>query len=66
MKTKDMAKHIGYSSDFLLNKRGFEFIEGTHYFTKENRINWKVSAMIEWVEGRNMSSKATEILALVS
>jgi len=58
LKTKDMAKHIGYSADYLLNNRGSLFTKGIHFFPKEKRIDWKVSKMVEWVEGGNLSSQA--------
>lgn len=66
LKTNDMAKLIGYSGDYLLKNRGVLFIEGVHFFPKSKRVDWKISKMIEWVEGKNISSKAKEILDLVS
>ena len=65
LKTKDMAKLIGYSSDYLLNNRDVIFFENIHYFSKSKRIDWKVSKMIEWVENQNLSDKAKNILDLV-
>jgi len=65
LKTNDMAKLIGYSSDYLLNNRDVIFFENIHYFPKSKRINWKVSKMIEWVENQNLSDKAKNILDLV-
>lgn len=66
LKTKQMAQLIGYSSDFLLNNRELVFFESEHYFTKNKRINWKVSKMIDWVENRDISTKANTILEMVS
>jgi len=66
LKTKDMAKLIGYSGDYLLKNREILFFEDVHYFSKEKRINWKISKMIEWVENQNLSDKAKEILDVVS
>ena len=66
LKTKDMAKLIGYSGDYLLKNREILFFEDIHYFSKEKRINWKTSKMIEWVENQNLSDKAKEILDVVS
>ncbi|UFH58861.1 hypothetical protein [Sulfurovum mangrovi] len=66
LKTNDMAKMIGYSKDYLLKHKGVFFFEGTHYFTKQKRTNWKVSSMIAWIENKNLSDKAKEILDLVS
>ena len=66
LKTKTMAQMIGYSPDFLLNNRELIFFEDEHYFTKDKRINWKVSKMIEWVENRDVSAQALEILEMVS
>ncbi len=66
LKTKDMAALIGYSGDYLLHNREILFFEGTHYFPKEKRIDWKVSKMIEWIENKNLSDKAKDILDLVS
>ena len=60
-----MAKLIGYSRDYLLKNREILFFEDIHYYTKEKRINWKVTKMIEWVENKNLSDKAKEILDLV-
>jgi hypothetical protein len=61
-----MAKLIGYSGDYLLKNREVLFFETVHYFPKEKRIDWKVSKMIEWVENKNISTKAKAILDLVS
>ena len=66
LKTNDMAKHIGYSGDYLLNNRNVLFFESIHYFPKPKRIDWKVSKMIEWIENKNLSDKAKEILDMVS
>lgn len=66
MKTTAMAKTLGYSSDFLLNNRGIIFFEGEHYFPQGNRINWKLSAMTDWIENRSVSNQAQEILKMVS
>jgi len=66
MKTKTMAKCLGYSADFLLNNRDIIFFEGEHYFTKDKRINWKISAMTNWIENRSVSVQAQEILKMVS
>jgi len=66
MKTKTMAKHLGYSSDFLLNNRGIIFFEGEHYFPQGNRINWKITAMTDWIENRTISIQSLEILEMVS
>lgn len=66
LKTKDMATHIGYSKDYLLKNRGVLFFQGTHFFPKGKRIDWKVSELISWVENKSMSSQAKEILDLVS
>jgi len=66
MKTTAMAKILGYSSDFLLNNREIIFFEGKHYFPQGNRINWKVSAMTAWIENKNVSNQAQEILKMVS
>ena len=61
-----MAALIGYSGDYLLQNREVLFFEGTHFFPKEKRIDWKVSKMIEWIENKNLSDKAKDILDLVS
>ena len=61
-----MAKLIGYSGDFLLKNRNIIFYENIHYFTKESRINWKVSEVVAWVENRNTTQKAKEVLDLLS
>ena len=61
-----MAEMIGYSPDFLLNNRDLLFFEGEHYFTKNRRINWKVSKVIDWVENREVSSKALQMLERIS
>ncbi len=66
LQTRSMAQLIGYSKDYLLRNRGILFFEGVHYFTKPRRTNWKVSAMIAWVEGNNLSDQAKSILDLVS
>jgi hypothetical protein len=66
VKTKLMAQILGYSSDFLLNNREIIFFEGEHYFTQNKRINWKVSAMTDWIENRTVSNQAQEILKMVS
>jgi len=66
LKTNDMAKRIGYSRDYLLKNRSILFFEDEHYFPKEKRIDWKVDKMIEWVENKNISSQAKDILDLVS
>jgi len=66
LKTKQMAQMIGYSPDFLLNNRELIFFEGEHYFTKNKRIDWKVSKVIEWVENRNVSAQVNSILEMVS
>ena len=66
MKTSHMAKVLGYSSDFLLNNREIIFFEGEHYFTQDKRINWKISAMTDWIENRTISNQANEILKMVS
>jgi len=66
MKTTQMAKNLGYSTDFLLNNRGLIFFEDEHYFTKGRRINWKIAAMEDWIENKNVSIQALEILEKVS
>ena len=67
MKTRTMAKSLGYSSDFLLNNRELIFFEGEHYFTKDRRINWKINAMTDWIENRTtVSTQVLEILQMVS
>ena len=66
LKTNDMAKLIGYSGDYLLKNRDIVFLRGVHYFPKGKRIDWKVSKVIEWVENKNLSTQAKEILDLVS
>ena len=66
LKTNDMAKLIGYSGDYLLKNREVLFFEGTHYFPKEKRIDWKIAPMVEWVENKNISAQAKTILDLVS
>lgn len=65
LKTNDMAKLIGYSGDYLLKNREVIFIQGVHYFPKDKRIDWKVSKILEWVENKNISLQAKEILNLV-
>ena len=66
LKTKKMAEILGYSSDFLLNNRGLIFFEILHYFTKDKRINWKIAAMTDWIENKNVSIQALKILEKVS
>jgi len=66
LKTNNMAILIGYSRDYLLNNREILFFKDLHYFPKEKRIDWKVEKMIEWVENKDLSDKAKEILDLVS
>jgi len=66
VKTKVMARILGYSPDFLLNNRGIIFFEGEHYFPQGNRINWKISVMTNWIENRTVSNQAQEILKMVS
>lgn len=66
LSTNKMAKLIGYSSDYLLKNRDILFFEQVHYFPKDNRINWKVSKMIEWIENKNISPQAKIILDFVS
>ncbi len=66
MKTSHMAKILGYSNDFLLNNRGIIFFEGEHYFPQDKRINWKISAMQNWIENKSVSTQAQEILKMVS
>lgn len=66
LKTSDMANLIGYSRDYLLKYKEILFFEGIHYFSKEKRIDWKVSKMIEWVENQTVSDKAKDIIDLVS
>ena len=66
VKTSHMAKILGYSSDFLLNNREIIFFEGEHYFTKDKRINWKITAMTNWIENRSISIQSQEILKMVS
>jgi len=66
LKTKDMARKLGYSSDFLLKNRNLLFFEGEHFFPKDNRIDWKVSIMIAWVENLYASTQVLEILRRVS
>lgn len=66
LKTNDMARLISYSNDYLLKNKKVIFFEGTHYFTKDKRTNWKVSNMIAWIENKNISDKAKAILDLVS
>ncbi len=66
MKTSAMAQILGYHGDYLLKNRGVLFFEEIHYFPKDKRIDWKVSEMISWVENKNLSTKAKEILDLVS
>jgi len=62
LKTNDMAKHIGYSGHFLLKNKDVLFFENVHYFSKELRINWKVSEMVAWVENKNTSDQAKSVL----
>jgi len=70
LKTRDMARLIGYSPDYLLQNREILFTRGVHYFPKMNsgkpRIDWKVDAVLAWVEGKELSSKAKSILDLIS
>lgn len=66
LQTRQMARLLGYSKDFLLKNRGILFFEGVHYFRKPRRTDWKVSAMIDWVENRGLSEQAKSILDLVS
>ena len=66
VKTKTMAEYLGYSSDFLLNNREIIFFEGEHYFPQDKRINWKISAMQNWIENKSVSTQAQEILKMVS
>jgi len=66
LQTRQMATLIGYSKDYLLRNRGILFFEGTHYFTKPRRTDWKVAAMIAWVENQTISDQAKAILNLVS
>ena len=65
LKTNDMAKLIGYSGDYLLKNREIIFMKDIHYFPKNKRIDWKVSKILEWVENKNISLQAKEILNLV-
>jgi len=65
LKTNDMAKRMGYSGDYLLKNRDIIFFEHEHYFPKEKRIDWKVDKMIEWIENKNLSTQAKNILDLV-
>jgi hypothetical protein len=62
LQTRPMANMIGYSKDYLLRNRGVLFFEGVHYFPKARRTDWKVSAMIDWIENNRLSSQAKEIL----
>lgn len=62
LKTNDMAKHIGYSSHFLLKNKNIIFFENVHYFSKELRTNWKVSEIVAWVENKNMTDQAKSVL----
>jgi len=66
LKTRDMAKLIGYSPDYLLKNREIMFFKNVHYFPKQKRIDWKISKMIEWVENKTISIQAKEILDMVS
>ncbi len=67
MKTKEMAKSLGYSADFLLNNRELIFFKGEHYFPQDKRINWKIDKMVDWIENQTISStQALEILEMVS
>jgi len=66
LKTNSMAQLIGYSGDFLLKNRNILFFENIHYFTKEARINWKVSEMVAWIENENATQKAKDVLKLLS
>jgi hypothetical protein len=64
--TAKMARLLGYSKDYLLRNRGVLFFEGIHYFPKERRTDWKVTAMIDWVENNRLSPQAQEVLDRVS
>ena len=68
--TPKMAEKIGYSSDFLFKNVGIIFQENIHFFTKDSgkkkRMDWKVSSMIGWVENKDISDKAKNILDMVS
>jgi len=66
LRTRDMARMLGYSSDYLLSNRGIEFQEGLHYFPKTKRIDWKVEKMIAWVENQNIGTHAQKILDMVT
>ncbi len=66
VKTKFMGEILGYSPDFLLNNREILFFEGEHYFPQGKRINWKISAMQNWIENKSVSTQAQEILKMVS
>lgn len=66
LKTTAMAKYLGYSKDFLLKNKGLIFFEGEHYFSKDNRIDWKVPTMEAWIENKCISAQALEILEMVS
>ncbi len=66
LKTNDMAKYIGYSGDYLLKNRNILFFENIHYFSREKRINWKVSVMVEWIENKKISDQAKSILNLIT
>lgn len=61
-----MAAYIGYSKSFLEKNRGSLFFEGTHYFKNSRGTRWKVSEMVAWVEGKEISNKAKDIVAMVS
>jgi len=61
-----MAEKIGYSIDYLKKNRGILFFEGTHFFSKPKRTDWKVEPMIAWIENKDVSQEAKEILELVS
>ena len=68
--TPKMAELIGYSADYLFKNRGILFFEDTHYFikkfNKKERLDWKVEKMREWVENKDISNKAKNILDMVS
>lgn len=66
LKTKEMAKRLGYSADYLLNNRELLFFKGEHYFIQNKRINWKIEKMIGWIENKNMSIQALEIIERIS
>jgi len=65
LRTREMAKMIGYSPDYLLQNRELLFFEGVHYFPKPKRIDWKVAKMVQWVENQSISANAQKILDMV-